>query len=171
MIAFIVTLGSLIASTVCEAQSAPPLAEVRAALCTSQGLSGEACQRAEFVPVGSIDLDPAGSPGWIFVLRSGGAELCHVRHACFSIVERRTSGWSATFSGLGGSVGLLRGSARARRALIVTASESAEEQAVTLYRRHRRRGYEVVRRRLCSYEGGPQEPPLCSAIRDEVVLQ
>lgn len=167
LVACLAVLAPLAAARAAHAQSAPRIDDVRGTLCAAHELSESECARAVFTPVGSLDLEGDGPLEWIFVLTRGGPEICHVRHACFSIVQSSAAGWSAILRGIGGTVGLTSRPRSGPRDLVVTAANSAEEQTVTVYRWRGRRLYRRLRAHTCSHVG----PPRCAPIPDEIVLQ
>ena len=164
----LLTVLMLFATSV-EAQTPVPRAtgELKTVLCAARAISD--CDRAEFAPPQPIDVNGDGEREWLFVLLRGGPDLCHVRHACFAIVQRAGPTWMVLLSGMGGSVGFSRAPAAnpARfRDLIVVAANSADEHEHILYR-WRSSVYRQVRRQPCGLD---DRSGLCTLV-GELILQ
>ncbi len=142
---------------------APAVPELDMTLCRSFAIDD--CGDAEFDEVGSLDVDADGTDERVFTVVRGGDEICHVRHACFAVVERHRGRWRVLLSGLGGTIGAT--GRRAHRDLIVTAANSADEHEHILYR-FGRGAYRAVRRRTCTLDD-PRTS--CRLPEVEVVLQ
>ena len=141
----------------------PAMPETNATICRAFAIDD--CEGVEFDEVGSLDIDANGTDERVFTIVGGGPDLCHVRHACFAVIERHRGRWRVVLSGLGGTVGIT--GRRAHRDLIVTAANSADEHEHIRYR-FRDGSYNAVHRQTCELDD--RRAP-CRAPDVDVVLQ
>jgi hypothetical protein len=163
------------------AAQAPRFDAVKQVLCPLYKLNAARCKASSFDAPLPIDLDGDKRAEWIYVLRRGPLKICFVRHACFTLLERRGRRWRAVLTSMGGTIAFYGRSAHAaRRDLVVTAANSSCERQHALYVSKRGR-YRQVRSASCASDGcqsataevvrRSKTDRLCTALTGDVVLQ
>ncbi|NIR34952.1 MAG: hypothetical protein GWN07_02550 [Actinobacteria bacterium] len=149
----------------------PVAALKRRVLCPADELNEAECRGADYEAVGVLDLHGDGRIARVFTLTRGGPELCHVRAACFLVVERHPTGWRVVLRSMGGTVGASADGHGGYRDLRVSGADTADSWTVV---RHRwdpaARRYRSAERLSCSLDEDAAEP-LCRSEPDVVVLQ
>jgi hypothetical protein len=150
----------------------PVAALKRRVLCPADELSEDACRSADYEAVGVLDLHGDGRIARVFALTEGGPALCHVRAACFSIIERHPTGWRVLLRSMGSTVGPLTSANEGYRDLRVSAADTADSWTLVRHRWDPAAGrYRSAERTSCTaLEEGSAEP-LCRPVPSAVILQ
>jgi hypothetical protein len=149
----------------------PVAALKRNVLCPAE-LSEAECEEADYEPAGTLDLHGDGRLARVFTLTEGGRALCHVRAACFTVVERHPAAWRVVLRSMGSTAGAMRAGREGYRDLRVTAADAADAWTVSRYRWDPAASrYRSVERVSCSTLDVAADPALCRPVEDEVVLQ
>lgn len=141
----------------------PQIAEIKPILCAADGIAD--CAQADYSAPMAIDVNGDGTREYVYALTNGGDDLCHVRHACFTLVQRHGGTWRVLLRGMGGSIGTT--GSRAYRDLVVIAANSADEHEHIRYR-FRRGAYHRIRQRSCGLDDTHAD---CHPPDGEVALQ